>query len=179
MTLSLDSYRRVHFVGIGGIGMSALARLAARGGLLWGLALVLYVGLALWLAPSAFVVSAGQLLAVHLAFAAIACLLLIPVLGAPGAAERGLAQRVAGAPPVAWLGLISYGIFLWHFPVVLALGPAHGWLGFAALLAGTLVISTALAAVSYYALERPLMKLKYRSLPRRRLWLRTPDRSRV
>ena len=35
-----------------------------------------------------------------------------------------LGNRVIG-----WLGLISYGIFLWHFPIVVALvqGGVGGW----------------------------------------------------
>jgi peptidoglycan/LPS O-acetylase OafA/YrhL len=64
---------------------------------------------------------------------------------------------------MAWLGLISYGIFLWHFPVLLTLR-THGTTGFFALLAAGLAITIPVSAASYYLLERPVMKLKYRRL---------------
>jgi peptidoglycan/LPS O-acetylase OafA/YrhL len=75
-----------------------------------------------------------------------------------GGAPRGLLAH----PVVAWLGLISYGIFLWHYAVALELGSRGQDLAFWPLLGATLAISIAVAAASYYALERPLLKFKYR-----------------
>lgn len=71
-------------------------------------------------------------------------------------------RRILAAPPVAWLGLISYGIFLWHYAVAAELGGMGVELGFWPLLAVTCAISVAAGAASYYALERPVLKLKYR-----------------
>ena len=69
----------------------------------------------------------------------------------------------AGIPPppvVAWLGLISYGIFLWHYVVALRLGvPGEGW-SFLPLLVATVAITVPIAAASYYLLERPLLRFK-------------------
>jgi peptidoglycan/LPS O-acetylase OafA/YrhL len=70
---------------------------------------------------------------------------------------------VLAQPVVAWLGLISYGVFLWHYAVVLRLGGPGAGLDFWPLLAVTLAITVALASVSYYGLERPLLRLKYRA----------------
>ena len=57
-----------------------------------------------------------------------------------------------------WLGLVSYGIFLWQFPVMIFVGehaPDLSWTGFTLVsLAGTI----ACAALSYYLVERPLMR---------------------
>lgn len=67
-------------------------------------------------------------------------------------------------PPLVWLGDVSYGIYLWHFPVMTALntwwlGTAGGVAHFGLLLACGAVLSIALAAFSYYAVERPAMRL--------------------
>ena len=94
------------------------------------------------------------------ASALIALLLLLPAVfddRAGGAPRRFLAH-----PVVAWLGLISYGIFLWHYVVALQLGAGGAELGFGWVLLGTLAITIPIAAVSYYLVERPLLRLKYR-----------------
>lgn len=137
----------------------------AAGGL-WVLAIAGYVLLCLALPPSMFFLTSAQRLVSHVAFAGIALLLLGPITlaGDPG----GIVARITRGRLMQWLGLISYGIFLWHYPVVLTLGPAHGTSGFLALGAGTLAISVVCAAASYYALERPVMRLKYRPLYRPR-----------
>jgi peptidoglycan/LPS O-acetylase OafA/YrhL len=132
----------------------------ARSGMLWAAAVAVYVGLSLWLAPTPFLIARGQRLAVHLAFGVIALLALLPAIFTSGSPR--LPQRIAGARAMGWVGLISYGIFLWHYAIVLTLGPVHGTGSFLLLLLATAAISTACAAASYYALERPLMKLKYR-----------------
>lgn len=74
--------------------------------------------------------------------------------------RRILANRTLG-----WVGAISYGIFLWHLPILFELGDlqASGWLPgdpFLVLSAATIAITTVCAAASYYAIERRLMRLK-------------------
>ncbi|OHV45509.1 acyltransferase [Pseudofrankia sp. BMG5.36] len=67
--------------------------------------------------------------------------------------------RALAARPLAWLGRISYGFYLWHFPVVAHWGDdLTGALGRwpAILVVGA--ISVALAAASYYLLERPVQR---------------------
>jgi peptidoglycan/LPS O-acetylase OafA/YrhL len=133
---------------------------SAHAGLLWAAAIAIYVALSLWLPATAFVNGAGQLLAVHLAFGVVALLLLAPMIFT--GTRRRLPQRLAGAPVMAWLGLISYGIFLWHYPVLEKIGIVHGRTAALELLLVTVAISVACAAASYYLVERPLMKFKYR-----------------
>jgi peptidoglycan/LPS O-acetylase OafA/YrhL len=148
-----------------------VASLVSRSALLlWGAAVVIYVVLCLSLPPTPFVLASSQQLAIQIAFGVIALLLLAPAVFADG--TRRVPQRIAAAPPVAWLGLVSYGVFLWHYPIVLKLSGGIGGASFLPLLAGTLAISIACAAGSYYALERPVMKLKYRPLRSTRLTAR-------
>jgi peptidoglycan/LPS O-acetylase OafA/YrhL len=89
-------------------------------------------------------------------------LLFLPaVFGNP---NRGVPARILGHPLLMWFGVISYGILLWHVTVVVLLGvggaDADYW---TVLIVGSL-ITIPLAAASYYLVERPLMKLKYRPL---------------
>jgi peptidoglycan/LPS O-acetylase OafA/YrhL len=139
----------------------AMIRLVASRPLIpWALALAAYALLSAWLPRTPFIVARDQLIVVHLAFGLIAALLLLPAVF--GDRAGGLPRRVLANPLVAWLGLISYGIFLWHFAISreLGAGPVHLGPGF--LLIGTLAISIACAAASYYVVERPLLRLKYR-----------------
>lgn len=76
-------------------------------------------------------------------------------------------RRFLAVRPLAWLGLVSYGFFLWHLPILVKIGDTGAfevagvprtvevWV------AGFL-LTLPCAAASYYLLERPLLKLKYR-----------------
>ena len=126
----------------------------------WAVAAAGYALLCWRLPPTPFLFEDAQRLVVHLAFGTIALLLMLPAV--LGDDRGGLPRRVLGAPAVAWIGLISYGIFLWHYVVTLELGSAGRGLGFWPLLAATVAITVPVAAASYYGLERPLLRLKYR-----------------
>lgn len=129
----------------------------------WLIALAGYALLCAWLPPSPFLFVRSQLLAVHLAFGVIAALLLAPVVFGDDR-SGGLPRRLLDHPLVAWLGLVSYGIFLWHYVVTLELGSGGAGASFAVVLIGALAISVPCAAASYYLVERPLLRLKYRRL---------------
>jgi peptidoglycan/LPS O-acetylase OafA/YrhL len=135
---------------------------AARPGLLWLLALVLYVVLCEWLPASPFVGPHDQAFVTALVFGLVSALLLLPaVFAKPG---TSVPERVLMQPVVAWLGLISYGIFLWHFVIALDLGFLGHKNPFGIVLLGTLAIVIPVAAASYYLVERPILRLKYRRL---------------
>lgn len=92
----------------------------------------------------------------------IAALLLAPaVFGTEGG---GLYRAALAHPLLSWLGLVSYGIFLWQFPVLVGLmdlgliDALSRQVKFAVVLAATVAGTVACAAGSYYALERPLMR---------------------
>jgi len=57
-------------------------------------------------------------------------------------------------PPLAYVGRLSYGIYLWHFPAALLLTGAPLW----ARLGGTLVFSFAMAALCLHLVDGPLRK---------------------
>jgi peptidoglycan/LPS O-acetylase OafA/YrhL len=94
-------------------------------------------------------------------FGVIALLILLPAtFGGDG---PGRYRAFLRHPIPTWLGLISYGIFLWQYPVLIALidlGAADWWpaLGFPTLAVTTFVATVICATISFYALERPLMR---------------------
>lgn len=61
---------------------------------------------------------------------------------------------------LVWVGSISYGLYLWHFPIYKTMS-ALGFHGFAIITVGSLV-TFMVAALSYYVVERPILKLKKR-----------------
>ena len=101
-----------------------------------------------------------------LLFGAIAALVLLPAIF--GAAGGGAPRRILALPGLSWLGLISYGIFLWQFPVLIVLYDAGivdvlPAAAFPILTIATLALTIVCAALSYYLVERPLMRFGRRS----------------
>jgi peptidoglycan/LPS O-acetylase OafA/YrhL len=72
--------------------------------------------------------------------------------------QRGPVAIVLAWRPLVWLGTISYGVYLWHWPIFLALnGERTGWSGyslFGVRCAATLVVS----AVSWWLIEQPIRR---------------------
>jgi peptidoglycan/LPS O-acetylase OafA/YrhL len=101
----------------------------------------------------------------HLLYAAVAfCLLLPAVFGENGG---GWPRRVLANRWLASLGLISYGVFLWHNRLagMLSDDGVGDWLPigpFPTLTLVVLAVTVPIAAASYVVVERPLLRLKYR-----------------
>lgn len=87
----------------------------------------------------------------------VAAVCAVPVAHLALAPESGLARCLSWRPAV-WLGLRSYGFYLWHYPVLLTLRELNVS-GLAAGLAG-LLISLLIATVSYRYVEQPFLRRK-------------------
>ncbi len=134
----------------------------------WGLAILLYLMAALFIldpGPSIAAPVGDRSLYVfqYVLVGVIAGLVLLPV--AFGGERDGVHRRLLSHPTLSWLGLVSYGIFLWHFPIILKLTRhgVPGWwpaMAFPILVVSTLAITVVCAGLSYYLLERPLMRRK-------------------
>jgi peptidoglycan/LPS O-acetylase OafA/YrhL len=147
-------------------GRNALTRvIRERAGLLWLVAAAIYVLLCLWLPVNQYLITRVQSAFAFVGFGLIAVLLLAPAVFAESNSSD-LPRRLLGHPVMAWLGLVSYGIFLWHYVIALNLGPHGTNSSFLVVLALTLALSVPAGAASYYLVERPFLKRKYRR-PRR------------
>jgi lysophospholipase L1-like esterase len=98
----------------------------------------------------------GQLLMVALA---VAALLAHAVL-----APRALTARVLSLPPLPALGTISYGVYLWHWPLLAWLTGERTGLQGPSLLLLRCLATVAVAAASYLLVERPIRASRWRPL---------------
>jgi peptidoglycan/LPS O-acetylase OafA/YrhL len=110
----------------------------------------------------------AQDVAVHELYGIVALFFLLP--GIFGAQDRGLIRALLRSRVAQALGVVSYGIYLWH----------ENWIAkfldwtnhspfdapFWSMLAVTIGLTVAAATVSWFALERPLLRLKHRPLLR-------------
>jgi peptidoglycan/LPS O-acetylase OafA/YrhL len=74
------------------------------------------------------------------------------LIGLCARAPQTVVARVLAWQPLQWFGLISYSLYLWHWPVFVLLSPQRGWLWTAMACA----VSIGLAALSKYLVEDPV-----------------------
>jgi peptidoglycan/LPS O-acetylase OafA/YrhL len=72
----------------------------------------------------------------------------------------GHIERVLRAPPLRFLGVISFSVYLWHLPIVVqaARVPIHSGLQAALAIVATVLLSS----LTYVAIERPFLGLRAR-----------------
>ncbi len=66
-------------------------------------------------------------------------------------------DRVLSLRPFVWLGTISYGAYLWHFPIYVFLTPTRVGASGLLLLVLRFACTIVVAATSFYLVERPIM----------------------
>jgi peptidoglycan/LPS O-acetylase OafA/YrhL len=161
----------------------AVRAIAAHPGLCWIGAGAAFVALTLLLRPGGLlgiVQTLVQRQPVDKTLAAIAlgialnALLALPAVF--GEDAGGVPRRILAAAPLAWLGLVSYGVYLYHLAVTEVLGlaedPAHfsasgldlahriGHATTPILFVLVVAVTAALAAASYYVVELPFLRRK-------------------
>ncbi len=85
---------------------------------------------------------------------------------APVAVDQdGAVARILALRPLVWLGTISYGVYLWHWPIFLALnGERTGWSGLP-LFAARCAVTTVVAAASWWLIEQPIRRWRPSGVP--------------
>lgn len=72
--------------------------------------------------------------------------------------RSSLLARILSLPPVAYIGRISYGLYLYHWPLFLELDHARTGLTGATLLATRLSVTFVAAVVSFHLVEQPIRR---------------------
>ena len=99
----------------------------------------------------------------ELLYGLFAFFLLLPAVFGPQ--RKGLIRRALQSPPMVGLGVVSYGVYLWHQAwgqEFLRWTHAIFRVAFPEMLGVVLALSIATATASYLIVERPLLKLKDR-----------------
>jgi peptidoglycan/LPS O-acetylase OafA/YrhL/lysophospholipase L1-like esterase len=89
-------------------------------------------------------------------FAIAGVLVALVIAGVTQAGRPGPLGFVLSIPVVRWIGVISYGLYLWHWPIYVFLSPDRTGLAGTRLLGARLTVTFAVAAASFYLVERPV-----------------------
>jgi peptidoglycan/LPS O-acetylase OafA/YrhL len=102
----------------------------------------------------------------------LACGLAVAAVIAAAAHPRpGVVARVLAVRPLVLLGVISYGVYLWHWPIYVAMTERSTGLSGATLLLTRIAVTLAVATASFVLVERPIRTGHY---PLRRLAIGVP-----
>jgi peptidoglycan/LPS O-acetylase OafA/YrhL len=100
----------------------------------------------------------------QLLYGGFAFFLLLPAVYGPQGKGKGPIRWFLGTWPMASLGVISYGIYLWHEPWIYRILHAGPWklfsLNFAAFFLAVMALSVVSATLSYFVLEKPVLRYK-------------------
>ena len=95
-------------------------------------------------------------------YGVFAFLLLLPAVFGPQ--DASLIRRFLRCWPIASLGVISYGIYLWHLDLISQVLSWTGWtkgaIPYWQLVACVLGITIVAAGVSYFGVEKPMLRIK-------------------
>ncbi len=125
------------------VGFSALAAVAAA----------VFVAEWAWVDASRDMVFRGGFLLADVMVALVICGVTM--------APRGLPARVLGIGPLAYVGRISYGLYLWHWPVFLVLDQSRTGLVGYPLFALRSAVTFVIAVFSWYVVETPVRQKKF------------------
>ncbi|MBO0870228.1 MAG: hypothetical protein J2P15_16850, partial [Micromonosporaceae bacterium] len=92
---------------------------------------------------------------------AIGALAVAAVLAHATVSPGSWTARLLAVPPLVWLGRISYGVYLWHWPLYQFVDAEHTGLAGPGLLLARIGLTLAVATVSYLALERPVLRRRW------------------
>jgi peptidoglycan/LPS O-acetylase OafA/YrhL len=129
----------------------------ARAGFSWLAVVAAAVFVAEWwrINSSASVPFRGGFLVADLMVALVICGVTLAPLGIPA--------RVLSIRPLTFVGRISYGLYLWHWPIFLVLTHARTGLGIYSLFALRIAVTFVVATLSWYLVETPVRQMTFGS----------------
>jgi hypothetical protein len=75
--------------------------------------------------------------------------------------SRGPVGRILSFRPFCALGLVSYGVYLWHWPIYVVINPARAHLTGWPLLAVQVGVTLVIAVISYRHVEQPIRRAAF------------------
>jgi peptidoglycan/LPS O-acetylase OafA/YrhL len=144
----------------------AAHRIARPAAVCWGVGIGALLLVVFAIRPSGFERTVGQQLAQRGLYALAAVAVILP--GIFGG-ETGLTRRLLASGPLRSLGLVSYGIFLWHLDLLKVFEKQHLFrppvndARFLLVLLVTSATAVAAAVVTWAAIERPVQRMGRRS----------------
>ena len=118
-----------------------------------GVVVVLLAALVGWSWVAIDGASSGMLYRGGLLAHSLACAVVISLVVA---ADRGWFVRGLGWRPLAWIGVLSYGLYLWHWPIYVVLSPDRTGLDGVPLLGVRIAVSVMFAYASFRLVEDPV-----------------------
>ncbi|HET9729522.1 MAG TPA: acyltransferase [Acidimicrobiia bacterium] len=138
----------------------------SRAWLCWASAAIVFVGMRSLIGARLDAHGAFEFIGLNLLQTVFGFLIVLPAVFGTG--EQSVIRAFLRHRVVAFLGIVSYGIYLWHWfllKVVLDdwLHQREGHAHWVALLAATVPLVIAAATISWYALERPILRAARRT----------------
>jgi peptidoglycan/LPS O-acetylase OafA/YrhL len=99
----------------------------------------------------------------------LAALCAAALVGGVTLAESSLAAQCLSLRPIRYVGRISYGLYLWHWPIFVGLDGARTGLGGPALFMIRLVATFTVAIASFHLIEMPIRRGALRRSPEMRI----------
>ena len=152
-----------------------LERIGRVDWLWWLLAALCFHAVSFWIGLPAnlVLVLGGKAFAREFLYSLTALFLLLPAVFGPQG--RGVVRRFLQLRPMVYLGMISYGIYLWHQAFIEKVHQWGGWAKqplpngpFLETLIPALALTIVVASLSWYLVEAPLLRRKDRPLFSRR-----------
>jgi peptidoglycan/LPS O-acetylase OafA/YrhL len=106
--------------------------------------------------PSAWMYRGG------LVVAGILAAVIIASVAQPSSGPLGAVMSI---PPLRWIGRISYGLYLWHWPVYVLMTDITTGLSGIQLLVARLAATFGAATISFYLIERPVRRYRWKGWP--------------
>lgn len=94
------------------------------------------------------------------------CLVTAALIASVELAPQGVVGRLLSLRPVVWVGAVSYGLYLWHWPTYIFVTSDRTGLDGTRLLLVRVGVTVVVSALSFYLVERPVRNGALARLPR-------------